>query len=228
MDVLKRLEQSGIVPVVVLDDAKDAVPTARALLAGGVDVMEITFRTAAAADSIRAVSEQCPDMLVGAGTVITLAQCEQAVACGAKFIVAPGFDPEVVSWCVEHGIAVTPGCVTPTEIMAAMKLGLRVVKFFPANVYGGLTAMKSLSGPFGGIRFIPTGGVNAQNLGEFIAAPYVHAAAGSARRRISQPVTLTRSRSCARRRRKRCSALRSRTSASTVRARTPPWPSARR
>ena len=178
MDVLKRLEQSGIVPVVVLDDAKDAVPTARALLAGGVDVMEITFRTAAAADSIRAVSEQCPDMLVGAGTVITLAQCEQAVACGAKFIVAPGFDPEVVSWCVEHGIAVTPGCVTPTEIMAAMKLGLRVVKFFPANVYGGLTAMKSLSGPFGGIRFIPTGGVNAQNLGEFIAAPYVHALLG--------------------------------------------------
>ena len=118
-------------------------------------------------------------MLVGAGTVITLAQCEQAVACGAKFIVAPGFDPEVVSWCVEHGIAVTPGCVTPTEIMAAMKLGLRVVKFFPANVYGGLTAMKSLSGPFGGIRFIPTGGVNAQNLGEFIAAPYVHAVGGS-------------------------------------------------
>ena len=146
MDVLTRLERSGVVPVVVLDDAKDAVPTAKALLAGGVDVMEITFRTAAAADSIRAVSEQCPDMLVGAGTVITLAQCEQAVACGAKFIVAPGFDPEVVSWCVERGIAVTPGCVTPTEIMAAMKLGLHVVKFFPANVYGGLTAMKSLSG----------------------------------------------------------------------------------
>lgn len=179
MDVLKRLEQSGIVPVVVLDDAKDAVPTAKALLAGGVDVMEITFRTAAAADSIRAVSEQCPDMLVGAGTVITLAQCEQAVACGAKFIVAPGFDPEVVSWCVEHGIAVTPGCVTPTEIMAAMKLGLRVVKFFPANVYGGLTAMKSLSGPFGGIRFIPTGGVNAQNLAEYISAPFIHAVGGS-------------------------------------------------
>jgi len=179
MDVLTRLERSGVVPVVVLDDAKDAVPTAKALLAGGVDVMEITFRTAAAADSIRAVSEQCPDMLVGAGTVITLAQCEQAVACGAKFIVAPGFDPEVVSWCVERGIAVTPGCVTPTEIMAAMKLGLHVVKFFPANVYGGLTAMKSLSGPFGGIRFIPTGGVNAQNLGEFIAAPYVHAVGGS-------------------------------------------------
>ena len=179
MDVLKRLEQSGIVPVVVLDDAKDAVPTARALLAGGVDVMEITFRTAAAADSIRAVSEQCPDMLVGAGTVITLAQCEQAVACGAKFIVAPGFDPEVVSWCVEHGIAVTPGCVTPTEIMAAMKLGLRVVKFFPAGVYGGLKAMKSLSAPFGGVKFIPTGGVDAKNLKEYLEAPFVHAVGGS-------------------------------------------------
>ena len=229
MDVLTRLERSGVVPVVVLDDAKDAVPTAKALLAGGVDVMEITFRTAAAADSIRAVSEQCPDMLVGAGTVITLAQCEQAVACGAKFIVAPGFDPEVVSWCVERGIAVTPGCVTPTEIMAAMKLGLHVVKFFPANVYGGLTAMKSLSGPFGGIRFIPTGGVNAQNLGEFIAAPYVHAVGGrSARRRTSRPAILTRSPRCARRRRKRCSASRSRMSASTARARTPPWLSASR
>ena len=109
--------------------------------------MEITFRTAAAADSIKAVAESCPDMLVGAGTVITLEQCKKAVECGAKFIVAPGFDEEVVRWCVENGVAVTPGCVTPTEIMAAMKLGLNVVKFFPAGVYGGLSAMKALSGP---------------------------------------------------------------------------------
>ena len=166
-------------PVVVLDDAKDAIPTARALLAGGVDVMEITFRTAAAADSIKAVAESCPDMLVGAGTVITLEQCKKAVECGAKFIVSPGFDEEVVRWCVENGVAVTPGCVTPTEIMAAMKLGLNVVKFFPANVYGGLTAMKSLSGPFGGIRFIPTGGVDAKNLKEYLEAPFVHAVGGS-------------------------------------------------
>lgn len=179
MEVLDRLARAGIVPVVVLEDAKDAVATAEALLAGGVDVMEITFRTAAAADSIRAVAEQCPDMLVGAGTVITLEQCRRAVECGAKFIVAPGFDEEVVRWCVEHQVPVTPGCVTPTEIMAAMKLGLRVVKFFPAGVYGGLSAMKALSGPFGGIKFIPTGGVNGQNIGEFLAAPFVHAVGGS-------------------------------------------------
>ena len=179
MDSLKRLAASAVVPVVVLDDAKDAVATAKALLAGGVDVMEITFRTAAAADSIKAVAESCPDMLVGAGTVITLDQCRKAVECGAKFIVAPGFDEEVVRWCVENGVAVTPGCVTPTEIMAAMKMGLTVVKFFPAGVYGGLSAMKALSGPFGGIKFIPTGGVNTQNIGEFIAAPFIHAVGGS-------------------------------------------------
>lgn len=132
MNVLDRLKQSGVVPVVVLDDAKDALPIAKALLAGDVDVMEITFRTAAAADSIKAVAENCPDMLVGAGTVVTLDQCKQALECGAKFIVAPGFDPEVVAWCVERNVPITPGCVTPTEIMAARKLGLNVVKFFPA------------------------------------------------------------------------------------------------
>lgn len=179
MEVLKRLAAAGVVPVVVLDDAASAVPTAKAMVAGGIDVMEITFRTAAAADAIRAVSEGCPEMLVGAGTVITLEQCKKAVECGAKFIVAPGFDEEVVRWCVENGVPVTPGCVTPTEIMAAMKLGLKVVKFFPAGVYGGLSAMKALSGPFGGIKFIPTGGVNAQNLAEYISAPFVHAVGGS-------------------------------------------------
>ena len=179
MDVLKRLSLSGVVPVVVLDNSADAVPAARALLAGGIDVMEITFRTAAAADAIRDVSAQCSDMLVGAGTVITLEQCKLAVECGAKFIVAPGYDEEVVTWCVENDIAVTPGCVTPTEIMAAMKHGLNVLKFFPAGVYGGLDALKALAGPFGGVKFIPTGGVNAQNLASFAASPYVHAVGGS-------------------------------------------------
>ena len=178
-DSLNRFRSTGVVPVVVLDDAKDAIPTARALLTGGVDVMEITFRTAAAADSIKAVSENCPDMLVGAGTVVTLDQCKQALECGAKFIVSPGFDPEVVSWCAERNVPVTPGCVTPTEIMAAMKLGLNVVKFFPAGVYGGLKAMKSLSAPFGGVKFIPTGGVDAKNLKEYLEAPFVHAVGGS-------------------------------------------------
>ena len=179
MDVTTRLARAGVVPVVVLENAKDAVPTAKAMVAGGIDVMEITFRTAAAADSIRAVSENCPEMLVGAGTVITLEQCKKAVESGAKFIVAPGFDEDVVRWCVENHVPVTPGCVTPTEIMAAMRLGLKVVKFFPAGVYGGLSAMKALSGPFGGIKFIPTGGVNAQNLAEYLAAPFIHAVGGS-------------------------------------------------
>ena len=169
MTALERLYNAAVVPVVVLDDAADAVPTAKALLAGGVDVMEITFRTAAAADSITAVAKECPDMFVGAGTVITLEQCKKAVACGAKFIVSPGYSEEVVSWCVENNVAITPGCVTPTEIMAAMSHGLKVVKFFPANVYGGLSAMKALSGPFGGIKFIPTGGVNAGDAEESLA-----------------------------------------------------------
>ncbi|MDO5445655.1 MAG: bifunctional 4-hydroxy-2-oxoglutarate aldolase/2-dehydro-3-deoxy-phosphogluconate aldolase [Eubacteriales bacterium] len=179
MDVLKKLAECGIVPVVVLDNADDAVPTAKAMLSGGIDVMEITFRTAAAADSIRNVAREVPEMLVGAGTVITLEQCKLAVECGAKFIVAPGYDEEVVSWCCENGIPVTPGCVTPTEIMAALKHGLKVLKFFPANVYGGLSAVKALAGPFGGVKFIPTGGVNAANLAEFISSPYIHAVGGS-------------------------------------------------
>lgn len=179
MDVLKRLAQSGVVPVVVLEDAKDAVPTAKAMLAGGIDVMEITFRTAAAADSIKAVAQECPDMVVGAGTVINLEQCKLAVECGAKFIVSPGYDEETVAWCCDNGIPVTPGCVTPTEIMMALKHGLKVLKVFPANVYGGLSAIKSLAGPFGGVKFIPTGGVNAQNLAEFISSPYIHAVGGS-------------------------------------------------
>lgn len=179
MDVLKRMACAGIVPVVVLEDAKDAVPTARAMVAGGIDVMEITFRTAAAADSIRAVAAEVPEMLVGAGTVVNLEQCKLAVECGAKFIVSPGYDEEVVAWCCDNGVAVCPGCVTPTEIMMALKHGLKVLKFFPANVYGGLSAIKALAGPFGGVKFIPTGGVNLQNVGEFIADSHIHAVGGS-------------------------------------------------
>ena len=179
MDALTRIETAGVVPVVVIENAADAVPAARALLAGGVDVMEITFRTDAAAESIRAVAQECPEMLVGAGTVLTLEQCRLAVSLGAKFIVSAGLDEEVVRWCVENGVPVLPGVATPTEIMAAMRLGLRVVKFFPANVYGGLSAMKALSGPFGGIRFIPTGGVNEKNLSDYLAAPFIHAVGGS-------------------------------------------------
>lgn len=179
MKILERLGNAGVIPVVVLEHAEDSVPTAEALLAGGVDVMEITFRTRAARASIAAVSAACPDMLVGAGTVITLEQCKAAVEAGAKFIVSPGYNEEVVTWCVENNVVVTPGCVTPTEIMAAIAHGLKIIKFFPANVYGGLSAMQALAGPFADIKFIPTGGVNASNLTEYISSPVIFAVGGS-------------------------------------------------
>ena len=179
MTVLERLANSIVVPVVVLDKVEDAIPTAKAMLAGGVDTMEITFRTACAPEAIKAVAENCPDVLVGAGTIINLEQCKLAVEMGAKFIVSPGFSDEVVGWCVENNIPVAPGCVTPTEIMAALKHGLKMVKFFPANVYGGLNAMKNLSAPFVGLKFLPTGGVNIANIKEYVDAPFIHAVGGS-------------------------------------------------
>ncbi len=179
MTILERFSNSIVVPVVVIDDAKDAVPTANAMLKGGVDVMEITFRTSAAPDAIKAVSENCPDVLVGAGTILNLEQCKLAVEMGAKFIVSPGFDKDVVAWCIENNIPVTPGCVTPTEITAAVNMGLKVIKFFPANVYGGLNAMKNLSAPFVGIKFLPTGGINTSNIKEYIDSPFIHAVGGS-------------------------------------------------
>ena len=179
MTVLERLANSIVVPVVVLDRTEDAVPTAKALAAGGVDTMEITFRTACAADAIREVANNCPDVLVGAGTIINVEQAKLAVEMGAKFIVSPGFSEEVVAWCVENSIPVAPGCVTPTEIMSALKYGLTMVKFFPANVYGGLNAMKNLSAPFVGLKFLPTGGVNTANIKEYWDAPFIHAVGGS-------------------------------------------------
>ncbi len=179
MDVLTRLANSIVVPVVVLDKAEDAVPTARAMAAGGIDTMEITFRTACAAEAIKAVAENCPEVCVGAGTVLNLEQAKLAIEMGAKFIVSPGYSEEVVSWCVENNIPVAPGCVTPTEIMAALSHGLKMIKFFPANVYGGLNAMKNLSAPFVGVKFLPTGGVNAANIKEYIDAPFIHAVGGS-------------------------------------------------
>lgn len=179
MTVMERLARSVVVPVVVLEKAEDAIPTAKAMLAGGVDTMEITFRTACAPEAIKAVAENCPEVLVGAGTVTNLEQCKLAVSMGARFIVSPGYSEEIVSWCVENNIPVTPGCVTPTEIMAAVNHGLKVIKFFPANVYGGLNAMKNLSAPFVGLKFLPTGGVNTANIREYIDAPFVHAVGGS-------------------------------------------------
>ena len=179
MSALKRLQECGVIPVVVLDRVEDAVSTAKALESGGVDVMEITLRTAAGLESIRQVAKNCPNMCVGAGTVLNLEQCKQSVEAGATFIVSPGFNREVVEWCVTNNIDVTPGCVTPTEITEALAIGINVVKFFPADVYGGLPAMKGLSSPFGNVKFIPTGGVNAKNLADYVSVPYIHAVGGT-------------------------------------------------
>jgi 2-dehydro-3-deoxyphosphogluconate aldolase / (4S)-4-hydroxy-2-oxoglutarate aldolase len=177
MDTMARINVTGLVPVVVLDDSANAVDTAKALLQGGVDIMEITMRTAAGMESIRRVSEECPEMLVGAGTVLSLEQCKKAIDFGAKFIVSPGYDEEVVDFCKEAGIPICPGCVTPTEIMKAIKNGIKVIKFFPSDVYGGLKAMKALSGPFSGVKFIPTGGVDLNNLKDY-NSPIIHAIGG--------------------------------------------------
>jgi len=176
---MESMKQSVIVPVVVIEDAKDAVPTAKALLAGGINTMEITLRTSAAMESIRRVSAECPDMIVGVGTVLNVDQAKAAVAAGARFVVSPGFDKKTVKWCISNNITVTPGCVTPTEIMAARNLGLRVVKFFPANVYGGLNAIKNLAAPFTDMQFLPTGGVNTDNISEFVESPAIFAVGGS-------------------------------------------------
>ena len=179
MDALKRMRSCGVVPVVVLEKVVNAVPCAKALLAGGIDVMEITMRTGAALDSIRQVAKECPEVCLGVGTVLTLEQGRQAVDAGARFIVSPGFNRELVEWGLRNNIVVLPGCVTPTEIMQALELGINVLKFFPANVYGGLPAMKSLAGPFGGVTFVPTGGISGKNLADYISAPFIHAVGGS-------------------------------------------------
>ena len=176
-DIKSIVEGVRLVPVVVIDDAEDAVPTAEALKAGGVPIMEITLRTKAGIAAIENVVKDVPDILVGAGTVLTMEQAEKAIAIGSKFVVLPGFDAEIVSYCIDKGVPVFPGCVTPTEIMAAMKLGLDVLKFFPANVYGGIKAIKALSGPFPEVRFMPTGGADLNNLKDFLI-PQVLAVGG--------------------------------------------------
>lgn len=178
MTVMEHMHALGVVPVVVLDRVEHAVPLARAMQAGGIPCAEVTLRTAAGLGSIEAMS-RLGDILVGAGTVVTLDQCKDALSAGARFIVSPGLNTKVVEHCLARDIPVLPGCVTPTEIMQAMELGLNTVKFFPANVYGGLAAMKALAAPFTGIRFIPTGGVNGDNLAQYLSAPYVHAVGGS-------------------------------------------------
>lgn len=179
MNTLQQLGHLGLIPVVAIERAEDAPKLGQALQAGGLPCAEITFRTAAAAEAIRLISAECPDVFVGAGTVLSVEQARQAVASGAKFIVSPGFDAEVVDWCLAHDMPVTPGVVTPSEVTAAVKKGLSVLKFFPAEAAGGVKLLKALAGPFGGIKYIPTGGINAKNLADYLSLPMVHAVGGS-------------------------------------------------
>lgn len=178
-EVLKKIEAIGIVPVVKIDRAEDAVPLARALINGGLPCAEVTFRTDAAADAIAAMSKAFPEMLVGAGTVLTPEQADAAVAAGAKFIVSPGLNPTVVKHCVEKGYPITPGVATPGEVEMALSFGLEVVKFFPAEAAGGLAMIKAMSAPYGKLKFMPTGGISAKNLNEYLAFSKILACGGS-------------------------------------------------
>ncbi len=168
MDIYEQVYKTGIVPVVVLNDAKDAEPLAKALVEGGLPCAEVTFRTAAAEESIRIMSEKFPDMFVGAGTVLTIEQVNRAVKAGAKFIVSPGLTPEIVKYCQNIGVPVFPGVVTPSEIQTALNLGLKVVKFFPAEPSGGLKMIQAMCAAFVGLKVMPTGGINAQNVVEYL------------------------------------------------------------
>jgi 2-dehydro-3-deoxyphosphogluconate aldolase/(4S)-4-hydroxy-2-oxoglutarate aldolase len=178
-EILAQIRQFGLIPVVAIDDSQDAQPLGEALIQGGLPCAEITFRTAAAEETIRVLTAKFPEMLVGAGTVLSTSQAEQAVGAGARFIVSPGLDPQVVAWCLERGVAVTPGVATPTEINQAINFGLSTLKFFPAEALGGPQMLKAIAAPFTTIRFIPTGGINAENLAGYLALPVVHACGGS-------------------------------------------------
>ena len=179
MLTVEQVAACGVVPVVVLENEEQAVPTAKALLAGGINAMEITFRTAAAKGSIARVAKEVPDMIVGAGTVVNVEQLHDAVDAGAQFIVSPGSAEDVIASAIQMGVPVTPGVVTPSEIMMGLKLGLKVFKFFPAESFGGLMTIKALCGPFPQIRFIPTGGINQDNAAEYFRHPKILAVGGS-------------------------------------------------
>ena len=181
--MMKTLEERfydyAVVPVVVLNDADDAVPLADALIKGGLPCAEVTFRTDAAEESIRRICESFPDMLVGAGTVLTTEQVERAHKAGAKFIVSPGFDPEMIDCCISIGLPVLPGCITPSEIAQAVKRGLKVVKFFPAEQSGGVAMIKAMAAPYSMVKFMPTGGISTKNLADYLSCDKILCCGGS-------------------------------------------------
>ncbi|MGI6017812.1 MAG: bifunctional 4-hydroxy-2-oxoglutarate aldolase/2-dehydro-3-deoxy-phosphogluconate aldolase [Marvinbryantia sp.] len=179
MTVEERIAGLGIVPVVVLNDVKDAALLAKALMQGGLPCAEVTFRTAAAEESIQIMAKEYPDMLVGAGTILTTEQVDRAVNAGADFIVSPGFDPEVVDYCIAKEIPVFPGCVTASEVAQAIKRGLKVIKFFPAEQYGGVATIKALGAAYTSLKFMPTGGVSIKNLESYLSCDKIVACGGS-------------------------------------------------
>ena len=178
-NIYEQFQQMGVVPVVVLEDVKDALPLAKALVEGGLPCAEVTFRTEAATESIRQMAEAYPEMLVGAGTVLTTEQVDEAVAAGAKFIVSPGFDPEIVDYCIGKDISVLPGCATPSEVAQAVKRGLQVVKFFPAEQAGGIAMIKAMAAPYHTLKFMPTGGINQDNLKDYLSFDKILCCGGS-------------------------------------------------
>ncbi len=177
--VFEQFTKVGIIPVVVLNDAKDALPLGKALVEGGLPAAEVTFRTDAAEESIRIMAQNYPDLLVGAGTVLTVDQAKRAVAAGAKFVVAPGFDEEVVQYCLDNDIPVCPGTQTASEMMKALKMGLTKVKFFPAENAGGLKMIKAIGAALTALKFMPTGGINASNVREYLASDKIFCCGGS-------------------------------------------------
>ena len=179
MDIAEKFQKLGVVPVVVLEDTKDAVPLAKALVEGGLPCAEVTFRTEAAEESIRLMTEQFPEMLVGAGTVLTREQVDAAVKAGAKFIVSPGFDPEIVDYCLKKEIPVLPGCISPSEVAQAVKRGLKTVKFFPAEAAGGIAMIKAMAAPYQNLKFMPTGGINTGNLKDYLSCDKIICCGGS-------------------------------------------------
>lgn len=175
----ERIAAFGVVPVVVLEDAKDAKPLADALVKGGLPCAEVTFRTDAAEESIRIMKQEYPDMLVGAGTVLTIEQVDKAVNAGAEFIVSPGFDEEIVDYCMKKEIPILPGCITPSEVAQAVKRGMNVVKFFPSEQFGGVETIKALAAPYTTVKFMPTGGVNTKNLKDYLSCDKIVCCGGS-------------------------------------------------
>lgn len=179
MNVIERIEELKVIPVAAIENAKDAIPLANSLIEGGLPIIEITFRTAAATDAISQITKEFPELLVGSGTVLTIDQVKSSIESGAKFIVTPGYNPTIVDYCVENDITISPGLNSPSFVEWGLEKGLKCFKFFPAEVSGGIKMLQAFAGPYQGIKFIPTGGISDKNLLDYLSLPNVIACGGS-------------------------------------------------